>query len=142
MKSPTIVSPAASASRHDTVQAPLGTGVLIGIVTISPSASTSGLPVSWGCDGVPQASTTIGRSSLLSSWLNESTIAAGEVSSVAPLGGSIDCSELVSSWAAAVGAATSATMTANPPRRSVVSARLTPRDGVGRERSPELTQPP
>ncbi len=65
VKSPTIVSPAASASRHDTVQAPLGTGVLIGIVTISPSASTSGLPVSWGCDGVPQASTTIGRSSLL-----------------------------------------------------------------------------
>jgi len=60
------------------VQAPLGTGVLIGIVTTSPSASTSGEPVSCGCDGEPQESTTIGRSSLRSSWLKESTIAVGD----------------------------------------------------------------
>ena len=74
------------------VEAPLGTGVLIGIVTTSPSASTSGEPVSCGCDGEPHESTTIGRSSLRSSWLKESTIAVGDCSSVAPFSGSIDWS--------------------------------------------------
>ena len=55
--------------------------------------------MSCGCDGEPHESTTIGRSSLRSSWLKESTIAVGDCSSVAPFSGSIDWSELVSSWA-------------------------------------------
>ena len=137
VKSCRIVSPAASASRHDTVQAPLGTGVLIGIVTTSPSASTSGEPVSCGCDGEPHGDhdRSVVAAQLLVEGEHDRRRGLFERRPVLRF----DRLEQLASSQGVGGSPVARTARVPNAPRTVVSARWSTPEGFGRERSPLLT---
>ena len=75
-------------------QVPRGTGVLTATVTIRPSRSISGSPVSW--ISLLHDKLRVTTSSFANSWLNDNVMTVGEASSDEPSTGSIEFSEFVS----------------------------------------------